>query len=157
VESKKGEGTMFKVYLPASANTIAKEDKSHDQVVQGSETILLVDDEDMILHVAGQMLEKIGYKVLKAKSGKEAMETYRKNIGQIHLVLLDMIMPDMNGGETYDNLKEIDPGVKVLLSSGYSLDARAADILNRGCRGFIQKPFNMEQLSIRIKECLELK
>ena len=71
------------------------------------------------------------------------------------MVILDMIMPDMNGGEVYDRIKEINPHAKILLSSGYSIDGQAADILKRGCDGFIQKPFSMEVLSERIREVLE--
>ena len=71
------------------------------------------------------------------------------------LIILDMIMPDMGGGETFDRLKEIDPGIKVLLSSGYSINGQATEILDRGCKGFIQKPFNIQQLSLRIREALD--
>ncbi len=103
------------------------------------------------------MLKALGYKVLLAKSGKEAVELYRKNKNKIDMVLLDMVMPEMGGGETYDRMKEISPDIKVLLSSGYSIDGQATEILNRGCDGFIQKPFDMQQLSQRIRKILDRK
>ena len=100
------------------------------------------------------MLEKMGYQVSLAQSGAEALAVYEKNHDSIDLVILDMIMPDMNGGEVHDRLKEIAPGAKILLSSGYSIDGQATEILERGCDGFIQKPFNMEKLPQKIREVL---
>jgi len=126
-------------------------------VLKGAETLLLVDDEDMIIDACEQLLEEMGYKVLIAKGGKDAIKVYKKNKDEIDMVILDMIMPDMGGGETYDKLKEINPKIKVLLASGYSIDGQASEILGRGCNGFIQKPFQMENLSHKIKEVLEKK
>ncbi|GAG40994.1 unnamed protein product, partial [marine sediment metagenome] len=128
-----------------------------DELIKGKETVLLVDDEDMIIDVGEQMLETLGYNVLIARSGKEAIELYKESKDKIDMVLLDMVMPGVGGGETYDRIKEINPKVKVLLSSGYSIDGQATEILERGCNGFIQKPFNMEQLSQSIREILNKK
>ena len=97
----------------------------------------------------------MGYKVFIAKSGQASIELYEANKDEIDLVILDMIMPEMGGGEIYEKLREINPHVKVLLSSGYSLDGKATEILERGCNGFIQKPFNMRELSQKIREILE--
>ena len=102
-----------------------------------------------------QMLKKLGYKVIPAESGKEALEIFSKDPEKIDLVLLDMVMPDISGGETYTKLKEIDETVKVLLSSGYSLDGQAREIMDRGCNGFIQKPFNLKNLSQKVKEVMD--
>ena len=99
----------------------------------------------------------MGYKVLTARSGKEAIVTYEKNKERIDIVLLDMIMPGMSSSDTYDRMKEIDPDIKVLLSSGYSIEGEAKDILNRGCDGFIQKPFKMKELSQKLREILDKK
>ena len=121
-----------------------------------TETVFLTNDEDMIIDVGSQMLTKLGYEVLSAKGGKETIEMYEKNKDRINLIILDMVMPDMGGGETYDRLKEINSEVKVLLTSGYSIDGQAQKIMDRGCNGFIQKPFNIEQLSKKIKEILEI-
>ncbi len=156
-ESRKGDGTTFRIYLPASANKAVKSFKTSDEFVKGAGTVLLVDDEEVILQVSRELLEAMGYRALTARGGKEAIELYRKNQDEIDIVLLDMIMPNMGGGEVYDHLKEISPDIKVLLSSGYSIDGQAAEILKRGCDGFIQKPFTVEELSAKITEVLNRK
>jgi PAS domain S-box-containing protein len=155
VYSEKGEGSTFNIYLPASNAILKKEKEPSFHVVKGNETILLVDDEEMIINVGGQMLERLGYHVLSAKTGSEALETYKNNREDIDLVILDMIMPSMGGGAVYDELRKIEPGVKVLLSSGYSLNGQATSILKRGCHGFIQKPFGLDELSKKVREILE--
>jgi len=157
VESKKGHGTTFSIYLPASENRVEKTAKGAEKITEGDGTILLVDDEEMILDVGVQLLKILGYKVIEAKGGKEAVDIYRQAKDKIDMVLLDMVMPDMGGGKAYDLMKEINPNVKVLLSSGYSIDGQATEILNRGCDGFIQKPFTMKGLSQRIREILDKK
>jgi CheY-like chemotaxis protein len=155
VSSKKGRGTTFSLYLPASKRQAMKDYRGFDKFVPGKETVLLVDDEDMILDVGTQILEKMGHKVMKAKSGQEAIEIYEKHRDLINLVILDMIMPGVGGGETYDRIKTINPEVKVLLSTGYSINGQATEILERGCNGFIQKPFRMKELSHKIREVLD--
>ena len=155
VYSEKGEGTTFSIYLPASEKEVIKEKEVVGEVMKGKETVLLVDDEDMIIDVGKQMVESFGYKVLVAGSGKEALDIYERNKDKIDIVILDMIMPVMSGSETFDGLKEIDPDIKVLLSSGYSINGQPTEILARGCDGFIQKPFNMKQLSQKLREILD--
>jgi two-component system, cell cycle sensor histidine kinase and response regulator CckA len=157
VKSKKGQGTTFRIYLPASGKKLKKEHERVSEMVTGNETVLLVDDEEMILDVGLQMLEALGYKVLVARGGKEAVDVYRDNMNDICLVILDMVMPDMAGEETYERLKEINPSVKVLLSSGYSIKGRAHKIMLKGCDGFIQKPFGMKDISQKIRDILNKK
>jgi CheY-like chemotaxis protein len=108
----------------------------------------------MILDVGVQVLKKLGYEVLTASNGIEAIEVYQQNRQEVAMVILDLIMPEMSGGETYDRLKEIDPQVKVLLSSGYSVDVQPTEILKRGCDGFIQKPFSIEDLSQKLRRII---
>ncbi len=158
VESKKDHGTTFTIYLPASSEkALIKEKELPQKTLKGEESILLVDDEDIIIDVGEAMLKALGYTVLVARGGKEAIELYNKNKDKIDMVLLDMVMPDMGGGETYDRMKEINPDIKVLLSSGYSIDGQATEIIKRGCDGFIQKPFDMQGLSQRIRKILDKK
>jgi len=157
VYSIKGEGTTFTIYLPASEKKVVEEEKVPERLVKGTETVLLVDDEDMIIDVGEEILKELGYKVLIARSGKEAIDIYRANRDKIDLVILDMIMPGVGGGETYDKMKEISHNIKVLLSSGYSINGQATKILERGCDGFIQKPFNMRQLSQKVREIIDNK
>jgi CheY-like chemotaxis protein len=155
VFSKKGDGTQFEIYLPASGKAVPTTKKASEKFVEGQETILLVDDEDMIIDVGTRMLKKLGYKIFTARNGKEAIDIFKRHQEKIDLIVLDLIMPQMGGGETYDRLKEIKPDVKVLLSSGFSINGQASEILNRGCDGFIQKPFNLQNLSQNIRAILE--
>jgi two-component system, cell cycle sensor histidine kinase and response regulator CckA len=157
VESKVNRGTTFEIYLPSTTKKIGKVAKDSLKLIKQSGTVLLVDDEASVRKVVMSILEEIGYRVLSARNGQEAIELYRNNKNEIDIVLLDMIMPDMGGGEVYDRLKDINSEVKVLLSSGYSIDGEATDILNRGCKGFIQKPFNIRKLSAKIREILNNK
>jgi PAS domain S-box-containing protein len=157
VDSKKGEGTTFRFYLPASKKEVRKGKHESVQMLKGPETVLLVDDENLIIEVGVEVLKALGYKVVIAKSGKEAVDIYKSGRDKIDLIVLDMIMPGMGGGETYDALKKIDPDVKVLLSSGYSIDGMAKDILKRGCNQFIQKPFNIKEFSQKLREVLDQK
>ncbi len=154
VDSEKGRGTTFRIYLPAAEDQVEKTAETAERIIKGSGTILLVDDEEMVLNVGVEILKGLGYTVLEAKSGKEAIEIYEEHRDKIDMVILDVVMPEMGGGEAYERMKEINPNAKVLLSSGYSIEGRATDILKRGCDGFIQKPFGMKELSGRIKEIL---
>ena len=122
-----------------------------------SETVLFIDDEEIIIEVGQELLETLGYTVLIAKSGKEGIDIYIKSKDQIDMVILDMIMPGIGGNETYDRLKEINPDIKALLSSGYSINGLAKTILAKGCDGFIQKPFGLSDLSQKIREILDKK
>jgi PAS domain S-box-containing protein len=155
VYSEKGEGTTFNIYLPASEKKLIEEKELPKELLKGTETVLLVDDEDMIIDVGSQMLNKLGYEPLTATSGKEAIELFEANKDKIDMVILDMIMPEIGGGEAYDRMKEINPDIKVLLASGYSINGQATEILARGCNGFIQKPFSMSQFSQKIREILD--
>jgi CheY-like chemotaxis protein len=155
VYSEKGRGTTFNIYLPASDKAVEKEVEQPRELRRGNETILLVDDEDITVEVGEEILVELGYKVITARNGIEALAAYKDNAATIDMVILDMIMPDMGGGKTYDELKKINPGIKVLLSSGYSISGEASEILERGCNDFIQKPFNMKQLSEKMRRILD--
>jgi PAS domain S-box-containing protein len=150
VDSEKGRGTTFSIYLPASEKEVQRPAEMQREVPMSSGTLLVVDDEKKVLDMAVKVLRKLGYTVLEATSGREAIEIHKANQDKIDLVILDIIMPKMGGAEVYDRMKEIDPKVKVLLSSGYSIDGEAKEILARGCDGFIQKPFNMRGLYLAI-------
>jgi len=155
VDSEPGHGTTFNIYLPASEKKVAKEKTAPGTIARGTETILLVDDEKMILEVSKELLEFLGYRVYAAGSGQEAIAVYMEKQKEIDLVLLDMIMPGISGGETFDRLREIDPEILVLLFSGYSINGQAQEIMDRGCSGFIQKPFQIENLSQKVREMLD--
>lgn len=155
VLSSPGKGSTFTIYLPASSSDELKKPtkKETGEILKGDETILLVDDEQMILDVGAQLLMAMGYSVFKADNGDDALDIYQRE--RIDLVVLDIVMPGMNGSEVFDRLRQISPEAKVLLSSGYSINDQASDILKRGCNGFIQKPFDLIALSRRIREILD--
>lgn len=118
------------------------------------ETILTIDDK-IILEMISLILNRLGYNTLLANNGQSGIDTFKEHKDKISLVILDMIMPGMSGGETFDKLKEINPDVKVILSSGYSPNGDATSIMNRGCKGFIQKPYTLKEISNKIREVLE--
>jgi two-component system cell cycle sensor histidine kinase/response regulator CckA len=155
VMSEKGSGSTFNIYLPATEKCISEDEKLDSKISKGSETILLVDDEDMFLDIGQLMLQNLGYTVMTAQNGRQAVTQFTEHQTEINMVILDIIMPHMGGSETYDKLKEINPEIKILLASGYSIEGQATEILNRGCNGFIQKPFNLSQLSQKIREILK--
>lgn len=125
-----------------------------DRLNEGTETILIVDDEEIVLDIVARMLERMNYIVLKAGSGMAAIDIYKDKMEAIDLIILDMVMPNMNGGETYEKIKEINPNAKVLLASGYSIEGDVAEKLKNGCNGFIKKPFSMRNLSEKLREIL---
>jgi PAS domain S-box-containing protein len=155
VESEMGAGSVFFVYLPATDQPPAPEAKAGRQAEPGAGTVLLVDDELSVLEVTARMLERLGYTVVMAASGHEALTLYRGDPGRFRLVILDMIMPETGGGEVFDELKRINPEVRVLLASGYSMQGQARTIMNRGCTGFIQKPFTMDDLALKLQAALK--
>lgn len=155
VQSEKGRGTVFEIFFPASGEISEEEADVSGEIAEGRGMVLLVDDEEMIIEVGQEILETLGYGVLPASSGEEALDIYRSQRDHIDIVILDMIMPGMGGGETFDKLKEINPQIKVLLASGYSVNGEAGEILSRGCDGFMQKPFDMAQLSSKLREILD--
>ena len=118
---------------------------------------MIIDDEEMILEIGTTLLEELGYTVLKARDGGEALTIFQKDRERIDLVVLDMIMPGMGGSEVFKKLKEINRDIKVLLSSGYSNDGEASELMSRGCDGFIQKPFSIATFSRIIREILDSK
>ena len=155
VFSEEGKGSTFNVYLPVSNKKMEEKGAFSEKIIEGSEKILLIDDEGEVLDVGRRMLEKMGYSVVTANSGEKGVQLYEKLATDIDLVILDMIMPGMGGGETFDSLRLINSSVKVLLSSGYSVESQAQNILERGCNGFIQKPFRIEDLSLMIRKVLD--
>ena len=152
VYSEPGHGTTFTIYLPASVREIEEDKRPIEVIKKGEGTILLVDDEKAVLDVAKAMLESLGYKVYAAKNGQTAIDIFKERHQEIDIVIMDMIMPGLSGAETFDRLQGIKHDVKVVLSSGYSLNGEANRIMGKGCSGFLQKPFSLETLASKIKE-----
>ncbi|MFA6816225.1 MAG: response regulator [Lentisphaeria bacterium] len=156
LEKKTKEHSEIIILLPMLEGWKAKtKDYSEHHFNDSPKTILLVDDEDMIWDVINDMLQDMGYQVILAGNGIEAVEIYENNPHMIDLVLLDMIMPKMGGQEAFMKLKKIDPNVNVLLSSGYVSGEEVADVLNAGAKGFLKKPYRMADLAKKIKEIIE--
>lgn len=155
VYSEPGKGTTFRLLFPASfqqgERTPARAPESFSEW-SGSGTVLLVDDDETILGIGRMMLERLGFSVLTASDGKEGVEVYRSCAKEIALVLLDLTMPRMNGEEAFRELLRINPGVRVVLSSGYSEQEVAARFAGRGLAGFIQKPYQVERLRETLKQ-----
>jgi CheY-like chemotaxis protein len=156
VESGVGNGTVFNIFFPASAGRIPMEARPSKTMATGKGAILFVEDEKLICDIGKQMLEEMGYFCLTALDGRSALEIYEEKRHQIDMVILDMAMPDMGGRETFDRLIEVNPEIKVLLSSGRGLDGEVSEILKRGCSAFIQKPFNINELSQKIRDVMSL-
>ncbi len=154
VASKKAVGTQFTVYFPTTLKKITETAPQTIKRPQKNGTILIVDDEEDILQTSVMVLQRLGYRVLEAKNGLEAISVYAAQKDNIDLVILDLVMPDMNGREAYDRLKEINPHVRVLLCSGYGIEGRAKEIIDRGCDDFIQKPFTYSKLTEKLDEIL---
>ncbi|NOY82376.1 MAG: response regulator [Kiritimatiellaeota bacterium] len=126
-----------------------------EQALMGSETILLVDDEDTIWDVIIDMLQELGYSVVLAANGREAVEIYRANPGGIDLVLLDMLMPELDGAQAFFELRKIDPSATILLSSGYISEQDVREVLDAGAAGFLQKPYRMVELAHKLRAILD--
>ena len=155
VASRPGRGTTFIIRFQASGRSLGDTAAPVDPTIdKGAGTILLVDDEAMVAEVTAQMLTALGYRVITAAGGQEAMDCLTAPGTRIDLVILDLIMPGMSGSATFDRLREIDPKVPILLSSGYSAQGQAEAVLQRGCNGFIQKPFDLHLLASKIREVL---
>jgi two-component system cell cycle sensor histidine kinase/response regulator CckA len=159
IDSRLGSGTTMTIFLPAArqVKTLQDEEKFAGvaSAVPGRGGILLVDDEEVIQNTVQRMLEKLGCWVFLAKNGQEALQVFEEKRDRIDLVFLDMIMPVMDGSETFNELRKLDPNVKILLSSGFTKDAMVDNLLGHGAWGFIAKPFDIDQLDAELKRILE--
>ena len=155
VYSQPGQGSTFEIYLPLSTKEATVAAAPDADLLKGSETVLLVDDEEMILEVAEAMLKSLGYKVVAATGGMQAVDLFKGMEDEIDLVILDLVMPGIKGDQVFDIIRKIQPQMPVLLSSGYAINGQATAVLEKGCNGFIQKPFNLSELSKKIREILD--
>jgi two-component system, cell cycle sensor histidine kinase and response regulator CckA len=160
IESEPGRGTEVTIYLPAidaqpSPEPLVEQLTQQQQQQQGvGETILLIDDEKQLRDMAKRLLEGLGYRVILAESGKEAVELFRRLHLRINLVLLDVLLVGMSSSETLDRLREIDDAVKVLVSSGSSPGGPPRQLLSKGVCGFIQKPYCLDEINQAIRQAL---
>jgi len=148
VQSEAGAGSVFRIFLPESPEDAQKKKAAMDEALpRGRGRILLVDDQEPVREVAKDMLEALGYEVITADDGLEGVSRYRDLWREIDLVILDMVMPNMSGGDCFRRMREINPKARVVLSSGYSMDGSIQEVMNEGILAFIQKPYRLEELS----------
>jgi CheY-like chemotaxis protein len=154
VRSSVGEGSEFSFWFPAADGDSNPDVPVRRLPVEGEGTILVVEDDDAVLDACGSMLSMLQYTPICVSSGEAAVDIFRRRRSEIDLVVLDLVLNDLSGSEVFDRIRTIDPEARVLLASGYSLEGEAAGLLERGCNDFIQKPFTMEQLSLKLERLL---
>jgi two-component system cell cycle sensor histidine kinase/response regulator CckA len=160
VDSEPGKGTAVKIYLPGLEAKEEIEDDVEERIVPGPAidlpgvegTVLVIEDQETLVEIFGQILESLGYLVLKAMTGEEAVEIAKTFDGDIDIALLDIKLPDMDGGRVYPLIMEARPNLKVIVCSGHSIDGPVQDILDAGAQAFIQKPFLISTLAEKLKE-----
>ncbi len=157
VETEVGKGTEFSIYLPLDTITPKLKDKNEEgqRIIKGKGNIIVVDDEEVICRTLENILTKIGYNVQIFYDGKSALEKFNKSFKEIDLVILDMLMPEMDGRELYSEMKNLHPEVKAVLSTGFTVDGSAQSLLDEGINGFIQKPFNLSNLSKVVSDVIK--
>ena len=156
VDSELGKGTVVKIYLPAVEATVKEDAKSKPKAepIKGQGTIMVIEDEELVMKVTREILKRLGYRVLEAKTGQEAIDVVQTFDGDIDLAMLDILLPGMSGDIIYPLLMKARPNLKVIVFSGYSIDGPAQKILNAGAEDFIQKPFTIVDLSEKLKKIL---
>jgi two-component system cell cycle sensor histidine kinase/response regulator CckA len=163
VESRIGHGSRFRILLPVPDAAPGPAPLPAPAAAAGpapaaggrGETVLVVDDEKTVRGVLTRILERNGYKVVLAEDGAEGVEKYKANRDAVDLVILDIAMPRMNGNEAYGALMEVNPKLKVLVSSGYSEEDRVADLMGRGANGFLRKPYESETVLAAVRDVLD--
>ena len=155
IDSEPGQGTVVRILLPPVETGIKKTKADKAKSTRGVATVLVIEDEEALLNMTRSMLEMTGYRVLGAKTGKEAFDKAQAFGGDIDLALLDMNLPDMDGATLFPMIKQVRPNLKVIVCTGYSLNGPAREILNAGAQGFIQKPFSLDTLRSKVQEILE--
>ncbi|MBI5342574.1 MAG: PAS domain S-box protein [Deltaproteobacteria bacterium] len=157
VESKVGAGSLFKIYLPLADGKGREEEivsSRSAETEEGRGSVLLIDDQETVREVCSAMLQTLGYRVSTASDGREGVEYYRRFGGNIDLVIIDMIMPNLGGRDCFREIKAMNPEVRAILSTGFSLDGAVQEIIDEGISGFIQKPYRLEQLSRAVSKAM---
>lgn len=153
--SELGKGTTFNIFLPATDDVVQEESRPSAVARSGTEMVLVIDDEEAVRRVTARLLERLGYRVLSAASGRAGVSMFADHVDQVDLVMLDMILPGENPTEILDGIREVSAEARVLLCSGYSLNGQAVGMLEHGCQGFLQKPFQLSTLADAVRKVLD--
>ncbi|MCP4669881.1 MAG: response regulator [Desulfobacula sp.] len=159
VQSKPGKGSSFMIFLPAAPTRIKKTrefSQKKQKIYNGKGTILLVDDEKGVIEVCSEMLKNLGYRVKAVTDGRKAIDILKANDLKIDLVILDMVMPGINGQQTFEKIRTINPDLKVLVCSGYTKEDQIQKMIEIGCNGYILKPFDVAELSEKLNKVLKV-
>jgi len=156
VDSKPGRGAEVHICLPVFDNRVVEGAAKSTEPTNETGTVLVIEDEDMVMDVSRKMLERLEYHVLEARNGEEASNILRTYNGHIDLAIMDVCLPDMMGGMLYTVIKKVRPKMKVIVSSGYNIEGPAMKILDAGAQGFIQKPYSFSALSEKLNEVLDI-
>ena len=154
IDSEMDKGTTVRIYLPATDALMETEEKPDFEDVRLSGTVLMIEDEEMVMDVSKAMLNRLGCRVLEARTGTEGVKIAQTFNGDIDVVILDIVLPDMASKEIYSLLVKARPNLKVIVCSGYGPDGIVQEILDKGAQGFIQKPFSIATISEKLKEVL---
>jgi two-component system, cell cycle sensor histidine kinase and response regulator CckA len=156
-DSQPNEGATFKIYLPAIEEVRTEKEDREEQALPrgGTETILLVDDEDFVRDLGTRFLTRVGYTVLNAASGPEAVQLYLKEGERISLVILDLIMPEMGGDKCLEEILAINQDAKIIISSGAAVQGKKKETLESGAKGFVSKPFQLREMLKTVREVLD--
>jgi CheY-like chemotaxis protein len=152
--SELGKGTVVRIYLPAMEAQAEQAKETEIKAITGTETILVIEDEEFVIDVIHQRLKELGYRILLAKTGSEAVDIAKTFDGDIDLAILDTVLPDTDGNKLYPLIMKARPNLKVIVCSGYAIDGPAQEILEAGAQDFIQKPFLLETLSKKLRKVL---
>jgi CheY-like chemotaxis protein len=155
VDSEPGKGTVVGIYLPALEITTKELEEPQVELERGTGTILVIEDEEMLMELNRSLLERLGYRVIEAQNGKEAIKIVQTFEGDIDLAILDLLLPDISGGQIYRLLMQARPHLKVIICSGFGIDGPAQEVLNAGAQAFLQKPFSLAALSAKLKEVMQ--
>jgi CheY-like chemotaxis protein len=157
IYTEEGKGTTFKILFPALSEVAGPVKGQHDEDIEwsGKGTVLLADDEEIVRIAGGNMLEELGFTVLLAEDGRQAVDIFRERANEITFVLLDLTMPRMSGEEAFTEIRRIRPDARVILCSGYNEQEVSNRFVGKGLAGFIQKPYRYQTLRNKAREVLD--
>jgi CheY-like chemotaxis protein len=157
VYSEEGRGTIFSIYLPVCSEISYEAPDENQEIQHGSGCILIIEDEEIVRATAVNILFDLGYEIITATNGEDGLEAFKANISRIDLVLLDMVMPKMNGMDCFRKIKKISPDMKIILSSGFARNTDINQLFKEGLNDFIKKPYRRASLSTTIAKVLNIK